>query len=114
MIAALQNRNRILLQARALFDSGEARPGPRGIDGLAQAAGRFRDRFGEAADAKSAYNIFSQNPWYLGKLVGSAKLPTLRRLIDTQRELVAAFEELVRRPDDPEAILRDMSVRCLS
>lgn len=114
VIAALQNRNRILLQVRALVDAGEARIGPRGLDGLPRAAAAHRGAYGEAADTKSSFNLFSQHPWYLGKLLGSAKLPSLRRLIDNQRDFIAAFEEIVRRPDEQEEVLRDLAVRCLS
>jgi DNA polymerase-3 subunit delta len=114
VIAALQNRNRILLQARALVEAGEVKVGPRGLDGLPRAAAARREAFGEAAETKSSFNLFSQNPWYLGKLVGSAKLPTLRRLIDNQRDFVATFEEIIRRPDEQEEVLRDLAVRCLS
>ncbi|MBC8040509.1 MAG: DNA polymerase III subunit delta, partial [Opitutaceae bacterium] len=63
---------------------------------------------------KSAYNLFSQNAWYVGKLAGSAKLPSLRRLIDNQQEFIRAFEEIVQRPNEQEEVLREMSVRCLS
>ena len=114
VLAALQNRNRILLQVRALADAGEARPGPRGVDGLPKAAAIHGPKFGEAAQEKSSYNLFSQNPWYVGKLVGAAKLPPLRRLIDTQRELVTAFEAIISRPHEQEEVLRDMAVRCLA
>lgn len=114
IISALQNRNRILLQVRALVDADQARLSPRGLDGLARGAAAHKGKFGEAADTKSAYNLFSQNPWYLGKLAGSAKLPTLRRLIDNQREFIAAFEEIVRRPREQEDVLRDLAVRCLT
>jgi len=114
VITALQNRNRLLIQVRALIDSGEARLGSRGLDGLSRAAAAYAVHFGEAAGTKSAYNVFSQNAWYVGKLASSGKLPPLRRLIDNQREFVAAFEELIRRPDEQEDVLRDMAVRCLS
>jgi DNA polymerase-3 subunit delta len=50
----------------------------------------------------------------VGKLAGSAKLPTLRRLIDNQREFISAFEAIIRRPDEQEEVLRDMAVRCLA
>ena len=113
VISALQNRNRILLQVRVLVDSGEVRVGPRGLDGLPKAAGRYAARFVGAAE-KSSYNLFTQNPWYVGKLAGSAKLPSLRRLIDNQHEFLAAFEEIIRRPDEQEEVLREMAVRCLS
>lgn len=114
LIAALQNRNRILLQLRALIDAGEVRLGPRGVDGLPRAAAAHGGKFGEAASEKSSYNLFSQNPWYLGKLASGAKLPALRRLIDNQQDLVAAFEEIVRRPQEQEEVLREMAVRCLA
>ena len=63
---------------------------------------------------KSSYNVFTQNPWYLGKLVGTGKLPALRRLIDNQQEFVRAFEEIVQRPNEQEAVLREMVSRCLA
>jgi DNA polymerase-3 subunit delta len=113
VISALQNRNRILLQVRALVDAGDARIGPRGLDGLQRAAATYASRFVGATE-KSSYNVFSQNPWYLGKLASSAKLPSLRRLIDNQQEFISAFEEIVRRPDEQEEVLREMAVRCLS
>jgi DNA polymerase-3 subunit delta len=113
VISALQNRNRILLQLRALLDAGEVHLGPRGVDGLPRAATAHAAKFGEAAGEKSAYNIFTQNPWYLGKLA-SGKLPSLRRLIDNQHELIAAFEEIIRRPNEQEEVLRAMAVRCLT
>ncbi len=114
VIAALQNRNRLLLQVRALLDAGEIRVGPRGVDGLAAAAATHQERFGEAAGEKSAYNVFAQNPWYLGKLAGGAQLPSLRRLIDNQQELVAAFEAIIDRPQEQEEVMRDFAIRCLA
>jgi DNA polymerase-3 subunit delta len=114
VIAALQNRNRLLLQVRTLVDIGAVQVGARGIDGLAAASRSFRDKFGDAAGVKSSYNVFSQNAWYLGKLAGGAKLPPLRRLIDIQRDLVSTFDEIVRRPDEQEEVLRDLAVRSLS
>ncbi|MBI4624701.1 MAG: DNA polymerase III subunit delta [Verrucomicrobia bacterium] len=113
VISALQNRNRILLQIRALLDAGDARLGPRGLDGLPRAATSYGARFTGATE-KSSFNLFTQNPWYVGKLAGRAKLPTLRRLIDNQQEFIAAFEEIIRRPGEEEDVLRDMTVRCLT
>lgn len=115
IISALQNRNRILLQIRALLDSGEVKLGPRGLDksGFDRAAATYSRHFVGVTE-KSSYNLFSQNPWYLGKLAGSAKLPTLRRLIDNQQEFIRAFEEIIQRPNEQEEVLREMTVRCLS
>ena len=116
IISALQNRNRILLQVRVLIDAGDLRaPGPYGFDKAAwtRAQTAYAEHFGGDTE-KSAYNLFTQNQWYVGKLVGSAKLPTLRRLIDNQQEFVRAFEEIIRRPNEQEVVLRDMAVRCLT
>jgi DNA polymerase III, delta subunit len=113
IISALQNRNRILLQVRALLDAGEVRLGPRGLDGLPKAQSTYGRHFVGATE-KSAYNIFSQNAWYVGKLANTGKLPTLRRLIDNQHEFIAAFDALVKRPQEQEEVLREMAVRCLS
>ena len=113
VISALQNRNRILLQVRALLDSGDARLGPRGLDGMPRATAAYGARFIGATE-KSSFNLFTQNPWYVGKLAGSAKLPPLRRLIDNQQDLITAFEEIIRRPHDQEDVLRELAVRCLA
>jgi DNA polymerase-3 subunit delta len=113
IISALQNRNRILLQVRALADAGEVSVGPRGLDGLPRAQAAHARHFTGATE-KSSFNIFSQNAWYVGKLAGSAKLPALRRLVDNQQEFVAAFEEIVARPHEQPEVLRDLAVRCLT
>ncbi|MSU50877.1 MAG: DNA polymerase III subunit delta [Opitutus sp.] len=113
VITALQNRNRILLQVRALADAGDVRVGPRGLDGMPRASARHAARFIGATE-KSSFNLFSQNPWYVGKLAASAKLPSLRRLIDNQQEFIGAFEEIIRRPNEQEEVLRAMAVRCLT
>ncbi|MFA6959141.1 MAG: DNA polymerase III subunit delta [Opitutaceae bacterium] len=113
IISALQNRNRILIQVRSLVDAGEVRVGQRGLDGLPKAAPAYAHHFVGVSE-KSSYNLFSQNAWYVGKLAGSAKLPTLRRLIDNQQEFIRAFEEIVQRPNEQNEVLREMAVRCLS
>ena len=114
VLAALQNRNRILIQLRALVDAGDAGVGNGGVTGLQKAAAAYGAGYGEASGEKSSFNVFTQNPWYLGKLAGSASLPPLRRLIDNQREFIDAFEEIIRRPDEQGDVLRDMAVRCLA
>ncbi len=116
VLSSLQNRNRILIQARVLIDAGDLRaPGPYGFDkaAWARAQSTYAKHFGGDTE-KSAYNLFTQNQWYAGKLVSTGKLPPLRRLIDNQQEFIAAFEEIIRRPNDQEAVLREMAVRCLT
>lgn len=117
VISSLQNRNRILIQARVLIDAGELRaPSEKfGFDKAAWA--RAQEKFAAAFDGdteKSSFNLFTQNQWYAGKLVASGKLPTLRRLIDNQQEFIRAFKEIIERPHEQETVLREMTVRCLT
>ncbi|BET65876.1 hypothetical protein ASA1KI_07940 [Opitutales bacterium ASA1] len=117
VLTSLQNRNRILIQLRALVLGGEVTLGPRGVDknALEQAARNHAALYGDALGEKSAFNIFTQNAWYLGKLAGDPKkLPALRALIDHQFEFVRAFEEVIQRPNEQEEVLRAMAVRCLA
>ena len=116
VLSSLQNRNRILIQARVLIDAGDMRlPGPYGFDKAAWATAQstYARHFGGDTE-KSSYNLFTQNQWYAGKLVSTGRLPGLRRLIDNQQEFLAAFEEIIRRPNEQEDVLRDMAVRCLT
>ncbi len=117
VLAALQNRNRILIQARVLLDAGELRPPSErfGFDkaAWARAQSAHAERFGGETE-KSSFNLFTQNQWYAGRLVSGAKLPSLRRLIDNQQEFIRAFEEIIPRADEMEAVLREMAVRCLA
>jgi DNA polymerase-3 subunit delta len=117
VLTSLQNRNRILIQARVLLDAGDLRPPSDrfGFDktAWARAQAAYAGHFGGDTE-KSSYNLFTQNPWYAGKLVSAGRLPPLRRLIDNQQEFLAAFEEIIRRPDEQETVLREMAVRCLT
>lgn len=117
VLASLQNRNRLLLQARVLLDAGELRPPSErfGFDKAAWARAQERHAAAFGGDTeKSSFQLFTQNQWYAGKLVAGAKLPPLRRLVDNQQEFVRAFEEIVARPHEQEAVLRDLAVRCLA
>ena len=116
LLSSLQGRNRLMIQLRVLLDAGEISLGGRGVskEDLDRAAGRHADRFGDS-DEKNGFNVFTQNPWYLGRLALGAKKPAkLRTLIDVQTELFRAFEQLISRPDDHEGVMKDLAVRCLS
>ncbi len=114
LISTLQGRNRLLIQLRVLHDAGEIHLGGRGLSSrdLQKAAETYARHFGGIKD-KSNFNVFTQNPWYLGRLARTiGKLP-LRKLIDFQTKFLETFEEIVRRPNEQEAVLRDLAVRCL-
>lgn len=116
LLSSMQSRNRLMIQLRVLLDAGEIALGSRGVSkaDLERAAAKYADRFGDS-DEKNGFNVFTQNPWYLGRLLHGAKKPAkLRTLIDAQTELFRAFEEIIARPDDHEGVMRDLAVRCLS
>jgi len=120
ILAALQNRNRLLIQIRALLDSGEAQLGRRGLEGLPAAKTRYDAKFIGATE-KSSFNLFSQHPFYVGKLAGAGGStgraggpPSLRRLIDNQQEFITAFKETITRPREQEQVLGEMVTRCLA
>lgn len=115
VIASLQNRNRLLIQLRSLMDGGEIQAGPRGISkpSFERAAQKYSE-FYDGLNAKSNFNVFTQNLWYMGKLIGNGKLPALKALIDHQLEFIRAFEEIVDRPNEQEEALRSMAIRCLA
>ncbi len=115
LLGSLQSRNRLLIQLRVLLDAGAIRLGGRGIakSDLEAAASTYRKHFGDS-DEKSNLNVFTQNPWYLGKLAVTASQVPLKKLIEFQIAFADAFEGIIERPNEQEAVCRDMAVRCLS
>lgn len=80
---------------------------------IERAASTYARHF-EGLNAKSAFNVFSQNAWFLGnRLAPVAQKITLKRLIDFQLEFKRAFVDLLDRRDD-EGVVRDLLIRCLS
>lgn len=119
LLSAMQNRNRLLIQLRALVDAGDASLNFRGgisKSAIEAASARYGHLFG-GNDEKSSLNLFSQNAWYAGEKVAGTTLKnksvTLKRLIDWQLEFVRAFETLVSRPGEDEAVMRELAARCL-
>jgi len=116
LISSLQGRNRLMIQLRVLIDAGEIRVSDdRGLarGALDHAASVHKHHFGDS-DNKSAFNIFSQNQWYLGRLAIAAKHFPLKKLIDYQMEFLKTFEQILNHPNDQESIMRNLAVRCLS
>lgn len=109
LLSSMQNRNRLLIQIRSLAPQGGRAPDKGMIDRAAAAHGQHFVGAGE----KSAANLFSQNSWYVGKLAAGAKAWPLKHHIDIQLALAAAFEELISRPKEEPAIMRELAVKCL-
>jgi len=115
LLVSLQNRNRLLIQLRVLKDAGLIRIDDRGMarGALEAARPKMADLFPDEA-AKSSLNLFSQSPYYLNRLAPVAGRIPLRRLIDFQTEFLQAFQDLLERPQEAEAVIRDMVLRCLA
>lgn len=109
LLVSMQNRNRLLIQLRALAPQGGRAPDKFAIERAAQAFGKHFVGAGE----KSAANLFSQNAWYVGKLAAGAKAWSLKHHIDIQLALAEAFEAILARPKEEAAVLRDLATRCL-
>lgn len=110
VLVSLQNRNRLLIQLKALSE-GRLIPGRVSKQSLEAAGSRFRDHFPDAE--KSSFNVFSQNPWYLSRLAEGADRLSLRRLIQFQEAFMDAFVGILERPQEQEEVLREMTLRCL-
>ena len=116
IIQSLQNRNRIMIQLRVLMDNKELVLSGRGFNkaNFEQAAYIHSKHFGKLTD-KSAYNIFTQNLWYLGnKIAPSTQKLSLKKLIDFQVNFLEAFENILANPTKQEMVMRNLVVKSLS
>lgn len=111
LISNLQSRTRLMIQLRVLLDSGEL-PERLNSSTLSRAGSAYADLFA-GSDGKSAFNVFSQNPYYLSRLAVVARQISLKRLIDFQAAFLMAFEQVLERPHDQEAVMRETFIRCL-
>jgi DNA polymerase-3 subunit delta len=112
LLATLQNRNRLLIQLRVLVDGGELNPHDRmSKDVLERLAAKHARHFADPS-AKTTLNVFSQNPWFLGRLFGLVKKFSARRLIDLQSHLIEAFEQVLAQPKEQHAtIFKNLAIR---
>ncbi len=115
IIATIQKQNSLLIQLRALMDSGDL---PRGIlprGAMENAFSKYEHLFSFDGREKSPYDVFSQNPWYAGsKLAPVAARMSMKKLIDIQSLLIRAFRELIGQGNSEESIMRDFFARALS
>ena len=111
LISSLQGRNRLLIQMRSLLDSGRLRLSGHWIDKntFESARNDFAGLFAEGDRA----SLFSQRPGSLGFLAKDAARFRLRRLIDFHFEFLKAFQGILERPNEQEAVLRETVIRCL-
>lgn len=111
LLSMLENRTRLLMQLRALADA-KILPFKNGR--LEPAA--FADLTQEYHfdTIKTPYNLFSQNAWYLGRLVPLIVKWPLRKLVDLQLFLHQCFEETISSPKDGILTLKKLCYRFIA
>lgn len=115
LLMAFLGRNRLMIQLRALLEGGLIPAHTRSLTkGVLESAARAVHPLFADTNNKSGFNVFTQNPWYLGKLFQTASQLKLRSWIRIQLEILKAFEETIRRPEEPLEIFRELAIRCLS
>ena len=114
LLSSLQNRNRLLIQLRVLIDAREIRPNAKlNKQDFERLSHKHASHFADPSQ-KSALNVFSQNPWYLGRLLPAATKFSTRALIDFQARFIKTFEDLISvHKDDQAALLKQLAVQCL-
>lgn len=90
LLAAFFNRNRLLLLIKAALAEGLCRAGFKGLTWTPK-ADELKSRMGSE---KTPFNLFAQNPWYLGRLAQEAERFTLQELREIQVSLLKAFENI--------------------
>ena len=112
LLSTLQNRNRLLIQLRVLVDGGELDPNQRlGKDQLSRISQKYIQHFSNPEE-KTTLNVFSQNPWFLGRLLPLVKNFSTRRLIDLQANLITAFEQVLAQPKEQHAnIFKNLAIQ---
>ncbi|MDR2806747.1 MAG: DNA polymerase III subunit delta [Puniceicoccales bacterium] len=89
LLVALQNRVRFIIQLRYLYEND-------GVENMSKSLlERLNAKYTDASHPK-VRNIFSQNPWYLGKLLKIAKKCSLRAWIHFQAQLLGMMIELAK------------------
>ena len=112
LLATLQNRNRLLIQLRVLVDGKELDPNQRlSKDQLERIGKKYQDHFSDSNE-KSTLNLFSQNPWFLGRLLPLVRKFSTRRLIDLQSDLIKAFQDVLEQPKEQHStIFKNLVIR---
>lgn len=107
LLAALQGRNRIMIQLKSFADK-YPNISAKTLEQLSTEC-TFFDKNAE----KSNFSIVTQNPWYLGKLLQNAARFSLKSLLHFQLDLTQYFEEILRDPGCAEKQLKFLTIKML-
>jgi DNA polymerase-3 subunit delta len=112
VLASLQNRNRLILQLKALIELNYIRVSAYGINKNDWESLKVKYTAEGSTQKSNSLNIWSQNSWYVGKLAILAEKQPLERWAAFQQEFLRVFKELLVRPQEPCAVLSEMVIRC--
>jgi len=101
-----------LIQLKTLIEAKDLQPSTSGVHKPALEAAQKKYNF--PIGEKSTLNIFTQNPWCLGKLAQSVQKLSLKQLVDWQLLFLQAFEELLEQPDAAQKVMERLYIKALS
>lgn len=115
LLKILEGRTRLMIQLRSLIDMGDIYVQQRGLGSalLKRVQQKYASHFPEI-EKKSNLNLFTQNAWYLGRLLFAAARIPLEELIDRQLNYIKTFKEILNAPNEQEEAMVQLVIRCLS
>ncbi|MDR2776436.1 MAG: DNA polymerase III subunit delta [Puniceicoccales bacterium] len=109
LLSALQSRNRTLIQLRTLMDLGHLK-----VIGhnFSKNDFTYASKFFHMENLfKTTFNVFSQNTWYLSKLISLVLKYKLSKLLGFQALFSSAFDEITQHYQDQKSIIKGLAVK---
>ncbi len=108
LLTGLQNRIRLIIQLRTLIDAKLLQPN---ATITAAQLNIIAQKLYFENSAKSSYNIFSQNPWYLSKLITCALKYSMYNLLDLQVATMDALAESAEKYDEQLSVVKNLAYK---
>ncbi len=114
LISSLQSRGRLLLQLKVLVDANILEAESYGLaKGVLENLKAHYQKYFQEYETKSSFNIFTQNPWYLGKLLLPLRQLSLKQLFQFQEAFALYFKQSLLLPQEAQPLFEQMLIRCL-
>lgn len=108
LLIGLQNRTRLMIQLSALIGANLLSPN---ASLNASQLEKVAQKLYCTNQPKSSYNIFSQNPWYLSKLLKNTSRYSLSGLLAIQCAIMDAIAETAEKYDDQLSVMKKLAFR---
>ncbi|MDR1528531.1 MAG: DNA polymerase III subunit delta [Puniceicoccales bacterium] len=110
LLSALQSRNRTLIQLRTLIDLGHLKIFSHNFS---KNDFIYASKFFHMENlSKTTFSVFSQNTWYLSKLIPLVLKHKLSKLLGFQVLFTSAFDEIIQHYQDQKSIIKGLAVKC--